>query len=242
VTIPRVVLPSLPPPGPYALGGEEHRYLVRVRRVRPGETIEILDGRGAAARALVVRHASDALHLDVSPPCEPPPVLPLTLALGLGRPEPLARIVRAAAELGVDAVAPLSTERSLSRAPAALGALADRLRRVAREALRVGGRARTVDVEPPRSTTEWVRLPRPGSAALLLDAAGEPIVAAVRRRLEAGPPDRWFLAVGPEGGFTAVEREAFGDAGFVPVALGAVNLRVETAAVAALGTLRALVG
>src|SRR5436305_12311220 len=50
------------------------------------------------------------------------------------------------------------------------------------------------------------------------------------------------IAAGPEAGFNAEEEAAFLDAGFVPVRLGARVLRTETAGLAALAALSALLG
>jgi 16S rRNA (uracil1498-N3)-methyltransferase len=54
------------------------------------------------------------------------------------------------------------------------------------------------------------------------------------------PPDKIFLLVGPEGGVTGEEREAIIAGGFIPARLGETTLRIETAAVALLGGVRAM--
>jgi 16S rRNA (uracil1498-N3)-methyltransferase len=50
--------------------------------------------------------------------------------------------------------------------------------------------------------------------------------------------DTVALLVGPEGGWTAEERDAFRGAGWTPVSLGGLILRAETAALAALAVVR----
>jgi 16S rRNA (uracil1498-N3)-methyltransferase len=84
----------------------------------------------------------------------------------------------------------------------------------------------------PDAIVERALAATPRGARLLLDAAGEPILA---RRLTAPVA----LAVGPEGGVEPEERDLFVAAGWVPVALGANILRFETAGVAALAVARA---
>jgi 16S rRNA (uracil1498-N3)-methyltransferase len=55
-------------------------------------------------------------------------------------------------------------------------------------------------------------------------------------------PREVHVAVGPEGGFTADELEAFRVAGFAPIGLGPRVLRTETAAIAVLTWLQAQFG
>ena len=53
-----------------------------------------------------------------------------------------------------------------------------------------------------------------------------------------GGQDTADALIGPEGGFTAAEVQSALAAGFVPVSLGPLTLRAETAAVVALGVVR----
>jgi 16S rRNA (uracil1498-N3)-methyltransferase len=72
----------------------------------------------------------------------------------------------------------------------------------------------------------------PAGARWLLDAAGEPVPS-----LPVQAPIT--IALGPEGGLEAAERSDMLAAGFTPVRLAPLTLRFETAAVAALGIVRA---
>jgi 16S rRNA (uracil1498-N3)-methyltransferase len=74
-------------------------------------------------------------------------------------------------------------------------------------------------------------LPAEGTR-LLLDPTGDPIAAAPL----SGPI---VVAVGPEGGFEADEVERLIEAGFRRVAIAGGILRMETAAIVALGIVRA---
>ena len=50
------------------------------------------------------------------------------------------------------------------------------------------------------------------------------------------------LAIGPEGGWTAEELQQFEQTGWIAASLGAMILRAETAAIAALAVARAEIG
>jgi 16S rRNA (uracil1498-N3)-methyltransferase len=241
MTILRLRLESrVPADGRVEVSGVEHRYLSRVRRVRAGETVELFDGSGRRWRGLVERIGPTQTVL--SGLAEQPPVVtvPLVLAVGLGRGEPLARVVRAASELAVDRIVPLLCERSLGRG-ASVGALVARLRRVAAEALRAGGAGRAPQLDEPVPLDEWCAGLEPAAAKLVLDLAGDPLREVVTARCDPAPT-AWVLAVGPEGGFSEPELERLAAAGFARASLASLPLRVETAAVGAVAVLRALVG
>jgi len=240
MTILRLRLESPPPTdGRLEVSGAEHRYLSRVRRARPGEPVELFDGSGRRWRGIVENIGPARTMLSGLVERPPAAAAPLALGVGLGRGEPLARLVRAAAELAVERVVPLRCARSLSRAAAA-GAVLERLRRVAAEALRAGGAGRAPRIDEPRSLDAWCAELPPDAAKLVLDLDGRPLRDAVAARRD--PPPLWVLAVGPEGGFSEAELERLCAAGFVRASLADLPLRVETAAVGALVALRVLVG
>jgi len=54
------------------------------------------------------------------------------------------------------------------------------------------------------------------------------------------PAGEICLLVGPEGGLTAAEYTAAGQAGFTPVRLGRTTLRIETAAIALIAAVSAV--
>ncbi|MBN1774606.1 MAG: 16S rRNA (uracil(1498)-N(3))-methyltransferase [Deltaproteobacteria bacterium] len=241
MTILRLRLESpAPADGRLEVSGPEHRYLSRVRRVRAGEPVELFDGAGRRWRGIVERIGPASAVLSGLAEQAPVVTVPLVLAVGLGRGEPLARVVRAAAELAVDRVVPLLCARSLARGSAG-GAVVGRLRRVAAEALRAGGAGRAPQIDEPVSLDAWCTELPPDAAKLVLDLGGEPLREAVAARRDP-PPVAWVLVVGPEGGFAPEELERLAEAGFVRVALTDLPLRVETAAVGAVAALRALVG
>lgn len=241
MTILRIRLESpAPVEGRLEVSGAEHRYLSRPRRARPGDPVEVFDGAGRRWRGVVERIGPDRTVLSGLVEQPAVVVVPLVLGVGLGRGEPLARVVRAAAELAVERVVPLLCERSLSRG-AAGGAVPERLRRVAAEALRAGGAGRAPRIAEPMPLDAWCAELPPDAAKLALDLGGDPLRDVLAARRDP-PPASWVLAVGPEGGFTEAELERLAGAGFVRASLAGLPLRVETAAIGALAALRVLVG
>jgi 16S rRNA (uracil1498-N3)-methyltransferase len=202
--------------------GEGHH--LQVRRVEPGETVELRDGEGLIGSGTLRRTGKVwRVVVGASERLAPPP--PLVLGVGAGDRERFAWLVEKAGEMGVTAVVPLECERSAGVATKVRSQHLDRLRRHALEAVKQSGAAWATRVNEPMSLDALVGQP-PDGIRWLADAAGGPAPAM----LGDSPVT---VVIGPEGGLTPAERERVLAAGFEPVRLATHTLRFETAAVAA---------
>lgn len=207
--------------------GEELHHALRVLRVREGEPVELIDGAGRA-RSGVVADASGGrvvvrLGEDVPPRERSRSVV---LAAALLDSDAWDLLLRDAVALGVARIVPLATARV--RPALATGATRriDRWNRIARESVKQCGRARVPEIVAPLALDEWLAVPRSGGIIVL--APGGAVVPPVSDEPEVE------LAVGPEGGWTEGELDAFAVAGALRWSLGDRILRAETAAVVAL--------
>lgn len=207
------------------LQGDEARHLARVRRLGPGDVVEVFDGRSVFAHRAEVRGISGdrvelAIQGDPVPGREPP--LPLTLAAAVPKGERFDWLVEKAVEVGVGRLVPLIAARSVVEPrPGKL----EKQRRAVIEASKQCGRNRLMEVASP-SPLGLILREEAASVRLLAHPDGLPISEWPRPALGQGVT----LAVGPEGGFTTEEVEAARSAGWQVVALGPTILRVETAA------------
>jgi 16S rRNA (uracil1498-N3)-methyltransferase len=163
------------------------------------------------------------------------------LAQALAKGEKLDLVVQKATELGVARIVPLAAERSVVRLDDDRAERrAGRLRRIAQEAARQCGRSDVPPVDAPRTLSGLGALLQadPGRRGLLLD----PEERTMRLAQAARGASHLLIAVGPEGGFSPAERAQAVAAGFVPVALGRLVLRTETAGIAALAIVQHLAG
>ncbi|MDR7533329.1 MAG: RsmE family RNA methyltransferase [Armatimonadota bacterium] len=208
-----------------AFAPREAHHIARVLRLRAGTRIVAFDGTQEVDAELVEvsGHAVTARALGPARRVERP--VAITLLQGLPRGPKMDLIVRMATEIGVAAVQPVLTTRSL---PTAGAARLERWRRIAREAARQCGRGDVPTIDAPAPLVEalavlgpvdllvvpWERATRPLGAA----TAGRPFVTA-------------GVVVGPEGGLTDDEVAAVTAAGGVAVSLGPLVLRTETAGV-----------
>ena len=202
--------------------GEAHH--LRVRRAREGELVELRDGAGLVGAGRLVP-AGRVWEIEVERMERLARPAALTLALGAGDRDRFSWVVEKAAELGVTTVVPLETERTAGVATRVRPQHVEKLRRAALETLKQCGSAWACEVTEPVALDALAARPLEGTG-WLADAGAVPAPSLVG----AAP---LTVVVGPEGGLTSRERDRLRAAGYLPVALGPLTLRFETAAIAA---------
>jgi 16S rRNA (uracil1498-N3)-methyltransferase len=222
----RFYCPDPPSDGRLRLGADEARHLSRVCRLGVGDFVEVFDGRGAAMRSVVVAIGADWVELTIAGPPLPARVSPfvLTLATAVPKGDRFDWLVEKATELGVDRLIPIVTERSVVEPGASK---LSRLRRTIIESSKQCGRNRLMVLESPIQWESLIESSRE-SVKFLADPQGSP--ASQRPRISRGRTV--ILAVGPEGGFSPLERDVALEAGWSPITLSVYTLRIETAALA----------
>jgi len=223
-----------------ALTGDEARHLSQVLRIKPGETITIFDGLGRRAEAVVLTVSRDHVSLKTGESLTPQPPLPaITLAQAIPKGKNMDFIVQKAVELGVSAIQPLVTKNTIVHPGEGKS---DKWRRTALEACKQCGQDTLPQIADPLPFDRWLESGAgilPAAHALKLIASLAPGAKPLREVLRAHPgTTAATLLVGPEGDFTAEETTAALAAGFLPVSLGDIVLRVETATLFCLSALR----
>ncbi len=224
----------LTPDTPLSLPPAAARH-VQVLRMQPGAEITLFNGQGGEWQATVVHMGRNEVRAQVHRhiACDRELAQHITLAIGMPANERMDALVEKATELGVAALQPLLTERSVLRLH---GERAERRvahwQGVAVAACEQSGRTRVPPIFPVRTLSDWLRsLPPPRNeeqrrllsprATAGLTVSGVPVV---------------FLS-GPEGGLSEAEETLAAGAGFQPVSLGARVLRADTAPLAVLAYL-----
>lgn len=228
--------------GEVSVKGPRLHYLRAVLRLREGDALEVFDGRGGAYDATVTRLGAGEARLRLGPRREAAPRRRISVVQGLPKAEKLELVIQKGTELGAAAFAPAFAARSVVKLDASRAQ--DRTRRwqaIAEEAARQCGRADVPAVHPPRPLVEAVKAL--GAARVLVLDEEERASLLREAYAMAAPSEALALVVGPEGGLTREEVAALvAEAGAVPVSLGPLVLRTETAALAALAVLRHLDG
>ena len=184
-------LDAVAPGDSFTLAGDEARHAVTVKRIEPGEPVDLADGRGRRLVGEAVSGASGQLTvraLQIVQEPDPDPELVLVQALAKGNRDELA--IEAATELGIDAVVPWQAERSIVRWKADKAAKGTAKWQMAvRAAAKQSRRARVPEVEPLVERAGLCALIRSSRLSLLLheDAEGTVADAVQRAGLGAGP-------------------------------------------------------
>ncbi|MGM0930723.1 MAG: 16S rRNA (uracil(1498)-N(3))-methyltransferase [Actinomycetota bacterium] len=181
-------LDAVAPGDSFTLAGDEARHAVTVKRIEPGELVDLADGRGRRLVGEAVAGGPGELTvraLQILQEPDPDPELVLVQALAKGSRDELA--IEAATELGVDTVVPWQAERSIVRwkaDKAAKGAAKWQL--AVRAAAKQSRRARVPDVEPLVDRAGLCALIRSSRLSLLLHEDAEGSVADAVQRAGLG--------------------------------------------------------
>jgi 16S rRNA (uracil1498-N3)-methyltransferase len=215
-------------------------HVARVLRMREGAPITVFDGSGGEFRAEITHVDGDAVSVKLGErtPGTPESPLRITLVQGISRSERMDWTLQKATELGVAAIAPVLTARSVVRLDEKQAAKKQaHWGGIVIGACEQCGRTRIPTVSTPMTLRNYFTSVKKEGLRLVLSPSAPGSLAGL-----ASLPTRVELLIGPEGGLDDDELTAARGAGFVPVRLGPRVLRTETAAVVALSVLQALWG
>ena len=222
---------------PYELDASESHHLTRVLRIREGEEVRVLDGRGREGRFRVLPYRKNAKAVALRLLDEwmyPEPESKVILAAGWTKAARRGWILEKAVEFEASGIWLWQAERSQFPVPSDIkeswqGQLAAGAKQCRNPWL---PELRTM----PGGVDELIALAEELGCEhrhVLVESGHKSVMSLTPDTL--GQPGRTLCVVGPEGGFTAQEVEKLTRAGFLPATLGERVLRWETAAVLCLG-------
>jgi len=135
-------------------------------------------------------------------------------------------VIEKCTELGVRSVTPLVLDNSVKQR-----INQQRLKKISLSAIKQCGRGLLPDVNDALALHEWSENSSGELKFMLHDSPESAPLMAQLMASKAHSEVR--LVIGPEGGFSPVEVEAFSAAGFIQSSLGHRRLRAETAAIMA---------
>jgi 16S rRNA (uracil1498-N3)-methyltransferase len=218
------------------LDGSEGRHAAMVRRIRAGEMVLLSDGAGLAVRGQVVVAAKDSVDVRVSEPLSRrPPALRTVAVQALAKGERSDIAVEAMTEQGVDEIIAWQASRSIVRWQNKAEKGLTKWRSAAIAATKQSRRFRIPQVAYA-TTDEIVARVRDADLALVLHEDAEQPLSA----LSLPAQGECLFIIGPEGGISPDETEAFRAAGAKLVSVADAVLRASTAGVVALAQVQAL--
>jgi len=215
-------------------------HLTKVLRMRAGALVIVFDGIGNEHYAEILSLDSKQVTIRIEEAIrgETESPLQITLVQGVSRAERMDWTLQKATELGVHAVAPVITSRSVVRLDDRQASKKlEHWQAVVVSACEQSGRRVIPAVHTPVRLHDYFTKSNPDNMRLVLDPD-----AMIALSSQTRPLKDVELLIGPEGGLDDDELQAAVMAGFTPVKLGPRILRTETASVVALSVMQALWG
>jgi 16S rRNA (uracil1498-N3)-methyltransferase len=225
-------------------------YLVSVLRLRAGAALNVFNGSGGEYTALLQSATNKAATIRVGSHnlgVKPSPIQ-FILAIGLSRGERMDWVIQKAVELGVNEVIPLFTERCEvklkgERALKKQG----HWQQIAISACEQSQRNDVPVIKPAQPFGEYLTTSATSPTAcdrdlrVILDPRAEQSLASTLLKQNTSRKTVVLLS-GPEGGFSDGEIEFAQQKDIISVGLGPRVLRTETAPLAAISIVQALIG
>lgn len=228
-----------------SLSGPEGKHAASVRRMRVGEAIQLTDGRGIRARGSVAEVHSSGLELTVAQVIdEGPPHPQITLIQALAKGDRDEQAIQACTEAGISAVIPWQAEHSVSRWDAAKAPKqVARWQAITTEAAKQSLRSWFPEIHSPLGFAQLASRLSSFDLLLVLEPSAPTGISETLKAYAANLKGlRIALVIGPEGGISRGELDAFEAAGASLVRLGAEVLRTSTAGVAAVSLIQSFAG
>jgi 16S rRNA (uracil1498-N3)-methyltransferase len=210
-----------------SITGDEYHHLRQVNRARPGDEVEVINGRGVLFYGGIRQLKPGEAVVDIKKRDlqEKPPVR-LVIAPSLLKHRPMGILIEKLTEMGIDEIRPVIFNRTDEKYnPAKL----KKWQKVAVQSLKVNKHLWGTGIFPPVSLEELIVHcggDTNTGTRILLDIAGEPGLPAV----DAQRSFPVTIVIGPPGDMTAEERELLTAHGFIPCNISDAVLKTETAA------------
>jgi len=217
-----------------SLTGKEARYISKVLRMRKGEVLTIMDGKGRLFESTIedLNYKKVKVRINKSISSPPPSPIGISLAQALIKSNSMDYLIQKLTELGINSIQLFYSERTVIKLkPGHLRNKMDRWMEIMKSACRQCGKATLPTLNPPLPFEEIIEnAPDKKTLKILLwENEEKSDLKKVLRSMN--PLPHILTVVGPEGGFTPNEINRAREADFHIISLGNRVLRTETAAV-----------
>lgn len=225
------------------LTDDEAHHATRVLRIQAGESVTVLDGVGHTLDCEVREVTKRSVTLSVKQKTFTPPLpCQITLLQAIPKAKAMDYIVQKATELGAARIVPILSERVVVQLNEREAAdKAEKLQPVAIEAIKQCGSPWLTKIEPPISLKSFLarreKFELPLVASLQKGSQHPREFIRQFREQHQRLPTTACVWIGPEGDFSPAEMELLRGSGALPITLGRLVLRSDTAAIYSLSVL-----
>jgi 16S rRNA (uracil1498-N3)-methyltransferase len=210
------------------LTGDQFRHLTKVLRLKNGDLVELFDGDGTIAQAVIDKIEKNLVRLTIKDTKNYPKSQKnrIIIASSIAKGERFEMLVAKCTELGVDRIVPVIFERTVKQS-----IQQQRLDTIALESAKQCQRLFLPVIDKPadfKDALEKLKIDYPGAKIIFgsLTSAAESIIIF-------NPDESDIIAfIGPEGGLTEAEEDTLKKINAQSMRLTDTILRVETAAIA----------
>lgn len=220
------------PDGRVTLDEEQSRHIAKSLRMRVGDMLTLTCGDGNDYGCIIDEINAGQVIVSVcyKQANKSEPSVKVTLFQGVPKGDKMEDIIQKCTELGITAVKPTLTHRSVSR-PDEKSARKkqSRYQKIALEAAQQSGRGIVPEICEMQSLKKAIENDDSELKILFYEGGGESLTSIVNKGVKSVS-----IYIGPEGGFEPSEVELIKSNGGIVATLGSRILRTQTAPVAAL--------
>lgn len=218
----------------YTLSEEESKHIIRVLRMKLGDTVFFTDGKGIFFECRITDNNPKACEVEIIEQKPGADKRPFYLHMAVAPTKNLNRFewfLEKATEIGIDRITPIISSHSERK-----GVKTERLNRVITAAMKQSLKSYHPQLDEATKFSEIITQPFKGQKFIAY------IDNAVTLELSKAylPGNNALILIGPEGDFSPEEVVLAKQNGFVPVRLGPSRLRTETAGIVACHTVNIL--
>jgi 16S rRNA (uracil1498-N3)-methyltransferase len=219
-------------PGSGILSEEESKHALRVLRLKTGDKIQVIDGKGTMLNARISTEHKNGLGFEIEDRYTAPE-RNYTIHIAIAPTKNIDRFeffLEKATEIGITRVTPIITKNSERR-----DVRIDKLEKNLVAAIKQSGHLFLPVIDAPVSFTAFLKsLAEDDTARFIAHCQDD---ASKNQLAKHIPTDKKVvILIGPEGDFTPEEVTLAKETKFIPVSLGESRLRTETAGIVACHT------
>jgi 16S rRNA (uracil1498-N3)-methyltransferase len=217
----------------YTFDNEDALHAIRVLRTGPGEIFWLSDGKGSFSTVKAVDVAKKSMQCEViESEFQEPLEIEYTVIQALPKGDRLKACAQLLTEAGADRIVFWSSARSIGKADKTL----DKLDVTVREASKQARRFRIPEIVGPLTTAQVIdEIARTDIAILFHESATSKLSAITAPKVAKA-----LIIIGPEGGITDEELEAFTSSGAKIALMGRPIFRSAHAGIAGLAAVQTL--
>lgn len=229
--------------GTIFINQKEAHHILNVMRLKVSDGVVVFDDTGNEYTGIVkeIGHRSLSIEIIQTRKIRRGETHSVTLIQAIPKKEKMDHIVEKATELGVSAIIPVTTARTIPNwNEAKKSGIVERWKKISQAAAKQCGRPDLTEIGPIldfKTVIEDRLNPAASAGVLKLMATLSDKAVKLKDVLKSSGPGKVAVAIGPEGDFTPEEMEAAVKAGFKIVNLGPRVLKSDTAGLAVLAVI-----